>query len=132
MNAPAPTILVVEDNAGIRDAVVSSLEAEGYVVQAAVDGLDALERLRSSPKLPDLILLDMLMPRMNGWELVEALRSDASAPVATIPIVAVTATSEKVHKSPAGLEAVLRKPFELTALYSVVRDALARATSKAG
>ena len=123
MTAVTSTILVVEDNADIREAIVFALEAEGYVVKAALDGVDALEVLGSSP-LPNLILLDMLMPRMNGWELVDALRQDPSAPTARIPVVAVTATSDKVHRTPEGLQGVLRKPFDLDALSATVKDVL--------
>ena len=123
MSAATSTILVVEDNVDIREAIALGLEAEGYVVKVAVDGLDALDVLGSSPP-PDLILLDMLMPRMNGWELVDSLRRDPTAPAARIPIVAVTATSEKVHRTPEGLQGVLRKPFDLTTLSRTLKDIL--------
>lgn len=125
MSSMNSLILVVEDNSDIREAMVCGLEAEGYDVKSAVDGVDALDVLRSTPR-PALILLDMLMPRMNGWELVDALRKDPASPTASIPIVAVTATSEKVHRTPEGLQGVLRKPFELATLSQMVRDALSR------
>lgn len=120
MSVAAPRILVVEDDRDIREALVMWLEIQRYEVAQAADGLDALAALQTQP-LPDLILLDMLMPRMNGWELVDAIRKDPSSTIAKIPIIAVTATSEKVQRSPGDLQGVIRKPFELEEVDQVLR-----------
>lgn len=113
-------ILVVDDNRPIRDMLALGLQLEGYTVREAVDGLEALEIIASEP-LPDLILLDMLMPRMNGWEFVDVVKRDPASPVYRIPIVAVTATSEKVQRTPGELQGVIRKPLEFDELYRMVR-----------
>lgn len=112
-------ILLVEDNQDIREALRLWLELDGFDVQEAVDGVDALAALEAQP-LPDLILLDMLMPRMNGWEFVSEIRKDLGKPAAKIPIVAITATSEKVQRTPGEIYGVLKKPFELGALHELL------------
>ncbi len=117
-------ILVVEDNDDIRATLIMSLELEGYECLEAVDGIDALAVLERLP-VPDLIMLDMLMPRMNGWEFVETIHKDPRAHLAKIPIVAVTATSEKVQKAPGEIQAVIRKPVDLDELYRTLSGILA-------
>ena len=65
---PTAPILVVEDNADVRDAWEALLEGEGYRVVSAASGREALRWLRSSEVMPALILLDLIMPGMNGWD----------------------------------------------------------------
>ena len=77
------TLLVVDDDMDIRDALQDALELEGYAVQLAADGLEALERLRSSEPRPQLILLDLMMPRMDGVAFREALRHERAWPART-------------------------------------------------
>lgn len=120
MNSNHCKILLVEDSESIRSTLKLALELEGYQIQEATDGVEALKILTNSPA-PDLILLDMLMPNMNGWEFVEEIKKDSQSPLSKIPIVAVTATSEKVQRIPKQIENVIKKPVQLDQLYQVVR-----------
>jgi CheY-like chemotaxis protein len=80
-------ILVVEDDPITREGLVVVLRREGYEAISAANGEEALARLRSEP-LPDLILLDMLMPILDGWHFLDRLRNEAVRP--TIPIILLT------------------------------------------
>src|SRR3989454_11108836 len=73
---PTAPILVVEDNADVRDAWEALLEGEGYRVVSAASGREALRWLRSSEVMPALILLDLIMPGMNGWDFRAEQRSE--------------------------------------------------------
>ena len=110
------TVLVVEDDESIRDALKAAIEMEGYEVGTAEDGRRGLEALARLPR-PCLILLDLMMPVMNGWEFAEALGEDDR--LATIPIVVVTAYTRQAK----GINAkrVLKKPVDLDALLGAVR-----------
>jgi len=88
------SILVVEDDDDIRSALVDLLESEGYVAQSAVNGKDALERLESTEK-PCLVLLDMMMPIMNGREFLDVVMKDSN--LAPIPVLIVSAVADKAN-----------------------------------
>jgi chemosensory pili system protein ChpA (sensor histidine kinase/response regulator) len=106
----APRILVVDDSLTVRRASQRLLERHGYVVALARDGLDALEQLRLST--PAAVLLDIEMPRMDGFELLTALRDDArwrALPVAMI--TSRTAERHREHAMKLGATAYLGKPF---------------------
>jgi chemosensory pili system protein ChpA (sensor histidine kinase/response regulator) len=113
-----PRILVVDDSLTVRRASQRLLERHGYTVALARDGLDALEQLRLH--LPAAVLLDIEMPRMDGFELLAALRDDArwrDLPVAMI--TSRTAERHREHAMKLGATAYLGKPFveeELIAL----------------
>ena len=81
-----PPILVVDDDADLRDVLTLALEAEGYAVEAAADGVRALEAVRR--RHPAVILLDMRMPVMDGWDFCTALRREEPSPP---PIIVMTA-----------------------------------------
>lgn len=108
-------ILVVDDDPAIRDFVQLALEDEGYDVIVAVDGLDALEAIRN--RRPGLILLDMRMPRMNGWEFAEVYRRERSPHA---PILIMTAGRDATL-SEIGASGWLGKPFDLDQLIANVR-----------
>jgi CheY-like chemotaxis protein len=109
------TILVVEDEPDIRQSLKMALEMEGYSVATAENGRVALDLLsRSAP--PCLILIDLMMPVMNGWEMLRELRADAT--LASIPVVVVTAFAD--HPWGVDTAALLRKPVELDQLYACV------------
>jgi CheY-like chemotaxis protein len=80
-------VLIVEDDVVIREALVDGLDAEGFAVQEAADGAEALTLISESA--PDLILLDLMMPKMTGWQLMEELRKEPA--LHDIPVVIVTA-----------------------------------------
>src|SRR6185436_7590579 len=109
-------ILVVEDAPEILGALSGLLEEEGYDVQSVADARDALERLRHGPT-PEVIILDLMMPGMDGWEFRTIQRADPE--LAAIPVVAISAdTSSKA----AAIDATsfLRKPFRFADLLSTV------------
>src|SRR4051794_39456225 len=114
----ARPVLVVEDDADIRQAIAELLEDDGYECILAEHGLDALETLRR--RQPSLVLTDLLMPVMNGVELIGRLRSDARW--SHLPIVVMTAAGEKII----GVELeslnvlVLKKPLDVADLAEVV------------
>jgi CheY-like chemotaxis protein len=109
-------ILIVEDDEPVRDAMRDILEDEGYTIICAVNGEEALRMLASDPR-PRLILLDLMMPVMNGWELLRALR--ASATLARIPVVVLSSLS--AAEAPLGVPAV-KKPISVQALLRLVEE----------
>jgi CheY-like chemotaxis protein len=116
MAALKRTILVVDDDVDLRMMVVLVLETAGYAVVAASDGLEALDRLRA--RLPDLMLLDMRMPRMDGWELGKRVRSTYGH---KIPVVVMTA-AERAEKRAMeiGADDFVAKPFDVDTLLRTV------------
>src|SRR6059036_452018 len=86
---PVAPVLVVEDNAEVRRALVALLEGEGHRVAEAVDGVSALRLLRAGEVRPCLIVLDLMMPRMSGWDFRAEQSSDRR--LASIPVVVVSA-----------------------------------------
>ena len=111
------SILVVEDDEGIREMIKLALEMEGYTVFTAVNGKQGLDLLPTIPK-PSLILLDLMMPVMNGWEFVDAISKDMT--LATIPVVVVTAFPNGTNAIRA--KSVMKKPVDLHTLLEVVRQ----------
>jgi CheY-like chemotaxis protein len=109
-------ILVVDDDRGALEALSDILEYEGYVVTRAENGLQALERLHSPPR-PSLIILDLLMPVMDGWEFRTRQKQDPDPGLAAIPVLVVTAVG-----ATAGIDAamILRKPVDVDALLRTV------------
>ena len=86
MNGEARRILVAEDDRFLRKAAEMALKRQGYTVLTAADGEEALRTARSV--LPDLILLDLIMPKLNGFDVLQALKKDA--PTAHIPVIILT------------------------------------------
>jgi CheY-like chemotaxis protein len=114
-------VLVVEDDADIREAVATALELEGFHVFVAENGLSALERLKAMPH-PSLILADLMMPVMDGWQLIAALLQDDR--LATLPVVLVSANPEA---GPDGFPRV-KKPIDLDDLIKIVSELCVRRT----
>jgi len=124
------TVMVVDDERDVRESVCEMLQARGYDVVCAEDGRVALERLHNGC-LPDIILLDLMMPGMNGWQFREAQSGDPR--FADIPVVVITATR---HLREIKAEEVVHKPIRPEQLLRVVerwsvRDTRARAASVA-
>ncbi|MGW6980104.1 response regulator transcription factor [Streptomyces sp. NPDC054932] len=118
-------ILVVDDEPAVREALRRSLAFEGYAVQTAVDGVDALDRAASYA--PDLIVLDIQMPRMDGLTAARRLRAAGSV----TPILMLTArdtVGDRVTGLDAGADDYLVKPFELDELFARVRALLRRSS----
>jgi CheY-like chemotaxis protein len=110
-------ILVVEDDADLRAVMRDLLEGESYEVVESGDGVDALAKLRSAPP-PSLILLDLMMPRMNGWDFMDQVRVFPA--LRQVPIVVVSAYGTGDGVRLAGATDYLRKPFEIETLLDVV------------
>ncbi|WP_261554299.1 response regulator transcription factor [Frankia tisae] len=120
MYPAAPRVLVVDDDAVIRQLVVVNLELEGFEVHTAVDGVDALEMVRSAA--PQVITLDIMMPRMNGWDVATHLREDPST--ADIKLVMLTARAQEAdvkRGARIGVDYYLTKPFDPDELITVVQ-----------
>ncbi|MCJ0873635.1 response regulator transcription factor [Streptomyces sp. AP-93] len=118
-------ILVVDDEPAVREALRRSLAFEGYGTQTAVDGLDALDKADSYA--PDLIILDIQMPRMDGLTAARRLRAAGS----TTPVLMLTArdtVGDRVTGLDAGADDYLVKPFELDELFARVRALLRRSS----
>lgn len=111
-------ILVVEDDEGIRETLKLALELEGYTVTTAANGQEGLDVLPTMPT-PCLILLDLMMPVMNGWAFAEALRADMM--LAPIPVVVVTAFAEKAARVTQA-RGILKKPIDFDSLLRVVKQ----------
>lgn len=112
-------VLIVEDDFDVRDTLGMTLEAEGYRVEGAANGQEAIERLqRADP--PCLILLDLMMPVMDGWEFRAAQLRDPT--LARIPVVVISADGSVARKASAlGVAGYLRKPLDFDALLQTVR-----------
>jgi CheY-like chemotaxis protein len=119
-----PEILLVDDDNELRESVAEGLEQAGFAVIRAADGNDALGHLRHG-SLPSVVLLDLLMPGMNGWQLCEVMHADPV--LSNIPIVALTATAsmdpESLHL--ADVADWIAKPFDLGEVLEVIRPFLA-------
>jgi two-component system response regulator MprA len=121
-DAPA-RVLVVDDEPALRDALESSLAFEGYEVLTASDGLEALDAV--ADERPDLVLLDIMMPRMDGLTAVRRLRGRGD----TVPVLMLTArdaVGDRVTGLDVGADDYLAKPFELDELLARVRALLRR------
>jgi CheY-like chemotaxis protein len=122
-----PTILVVDDSDTIRSLIVLNLELDGFTVVEAHDGQECLDVVKKVA--PDLITLDVAMPRLDGFGTVEALRADRETQ--HIPIVMVSARaqgSDLARGQELGVDAYLTKPFEPERLVETVRRLVAEPT----
>ena len=111
----ATTVLIVEDDRNIAELLQLYLEKEGYAVTIANDGGQGLEKFRAIK--PDLVLLDVMMPVMDGWAVCNAIRAETQTPI--IMLTAKSETSDKVQGLKAGADDYITKPFEM-------REVLAR------
>jgi len=119
----ARTILVVEDDATLRETLVDALEVEGFRVVAAVDGRDALARFRADA--PDLILLDLMLPELSGIEVCRIIRAESGVPI--VMLTAKDSELDKVVGLELGADDYVTKPFSLRELSARVRALFRRA-----
>ena len=120
-----PTILIVEDNEMNRDMLCRRLSRKGYSVLVAQDGLEGLNVARS--EAPDLIIMDLSLPRVDGWEVSRRLKADATT--SAIPIIALTAhamSTDKDKALAAGCDDFDTKPVDFNRLLQKIDDAWAR------
>lgn len=114
-------ITVVEDETAIRELIRLNLELAGYEVQEAKDGLEALNLIRNDR--PDLVLLDIMMPKMDGYTLLEELKKDQAA---VICLTAKDSLQDKVKGLEMGADDYITKPFESMELLARVKAVLRR------
>jgi CheY-like chemotaxis protein len=116
----AKSVLVVEDDRDIREAVVEVLEDEGYTVSSAGDGQEALDWLSGEEARPDLILLDLMMPVMNGFQFRKEQLERAD--LAAIPVVVVTADANaKIKAEGLRAAAFVQKPLKIQPLLDLIQ-----------
>lgn len=123
VSTPSATILVVEDEATLRESLRYTLSRQGYRVLTASDGPSALETARSQK--PDLVILDLILPGMDGFEVCRLLRRDSS-----VPILILTARDEEVDRVlglELGADDYVTKPFSMRELVARVKAHLRRA-----
>jgi CheY-like chemotaxis protein len=111
-------ILLVEDDTDIRTTLKEVLELEGYDVVPAGNGKEAFDALQTMDVHPCLILLDLMMPIMNGWEFLEA--QQATAMLASIPVVVVSAAGDKARSAKA--HGFIKKPIEVDGLLKMIKQ----------
>ncbi len=123
-----PTIALVDDDRNILASVSIALEAEGYRTMTYTDGVSALDGFKTSP--PDLAILDIKMPRMDGMELLRRLRQKSD-----MPVIFLTSKEEEIDELfglKMGADDFIRKPFSQRLLVERVKTLLRRSTSKDG
>jgi CheY-like chemotaxis protein len=117
-------VLVVDDSDVIRQLISVNLELEGFQVETAVDGQDALDKIHTVQ--PDLMTIDVVMPRLDGIETVKRLRDDPRTAALKIVMVSASAQQDDLDRGhDAGVDAYLTKPFDPEALVRTVRDLIA-------
>jgi two-component system, OmpR family, phosphate regulon response regulator PhoB len=119
-----PRILVVEDVPVVLTVLRMRLEAEGFAVVTARDGVEAIEQARLTH--PDLMLLDLMLPRLSGERVCQALRADPAT--RSLPIVVVSARigeTERLRALAAGADAFVSKPYDVSQLIGEIRARLA-------
>ena len=115
-SGPCGGVLVVDDDPDIRDSLREVLEDEGYEVACVGNGREALDHLKTTNPRPCVILLDLMMPVMDGWQFRREQKLDAD--IAGIPLVVITATG----KRPVLIDAaeLVMKPLDLTQLFAAI------------
>ena len=118
----AVTVLVVEDDKNIQELLQMYLEKDGYAVTVADDGEQGLLKFRTIK--PDLVLLDVMMPVMDGWAVCKAIRAESHTPV--IMLTAKSETDDKITGLKAGADDYITKPFEMTEVLARIEAVLRR------
>ena len=124
----AVSVLIVEDDRNIAELLQMYLEKEGYAVTTAHDGGQGLQKFRAIK--PDLVLLDVMMPVMDGWGVCKAIRAESQTPV--IMLTAKGETDDKVTGLKAGADDYITKPFEMKEVLARIEAVLRRTTGTSG
>lgn len=120
MNAPLPRVLVVEDDPSLRRLLTLQLESRGFAVQTADNGAAGFTALQGD--LPHCVVLDLMMPVMDGFELLKRIRSMSRT--ANIPVIILTASEEDKHRLRGQqylADAYLNKPYDVLELVATIR-----------
>jgi DNA-binding response OmpR family regulator len=124
LSATAPRILLVDDELSVQKLLTYPLRKEGYDVIPALDGVEALERLREDNF--DLVVLDVMLPRMDGFDVCRAIRARSTVPI--IMLTAKTEEGDKVQGLELGADDYITKPFSIREFSSRVKAVLRRAS----
>ncbi|MBD1862305.1 MULTISPECIES: response regulator transcription factor [Trichocoleus] len=127
----AGQVLLVDDEPGLREAVQAYLEDSGFAVDVAGNAQEGWQLLQQ--KLPDLVISDVMMPQVDGYQFLKQMREDAR--FKALPVVFLTArgmTSDRIQGYQAGCDAYLPKPFDPDELVAIVENLLGRRTARAG
>jgi len=120
-----PTVMVVDDSLTVRKVTSKHLQKRGYEVMVAKDGIDAVEQLRE--RVPDIMLVDIEMPRMDGYELTSRVRSESG--LKHVPIIMITSRAGAKHRQKAfdiGVDFYMSKPYQEDELFKNIETLLAR------
>jgi CheY-like chemotaxis protein len=122
----AASILIVDDDDSIRSLLQQELSEAGYLIDEATNGKEALDRIRKNR--PDLIILDVMMPEMNGFDLAAILKNDPQT--MDIPIIVLSIVQDKIRGYRIGVDRYLTKPIDTAQLFSEVGTLLQQGKSK--
>lgn len=121
-------VLVVDDSEVIRTLICVNLEMEGFEVVTAVDGQDALDKVHEAA--PDVMTIDVMMPRLDGFDTVAKLRADPRTSGLKVAMVTACAQESDIRRGrEVGVDAYVTKPFDPAVLVRTVRDLVERAAS---
>ena len=121
MGDPRRRVLVADDSAVIRTLISVNLELEGFDVVTAVDGQDALDKIHDV--IPDVVTIDVVMPRLDGFDTVERMRADPRTQDLKIAMVTACAQVDDLRRGDeVGVDAYVTKPFDPTTLVRTVRE----------
>ena len=121
----AISVLIVEDDRNIAELLQMYLEKEGYAVTVAYDGGQGLSKFRAIQ--PDLVLLDVMMPVMDGWTVCHTIRGESKTPI--IMLTAKSETDDKVHGLKSGADDYITKPFEMKEVLARIEAVLRRTSA---
>ena len=126
-----PRVLVVDDTPSIRFLIRTNLELAGFEVEEAVDGVDCLDRLERAETLPDVITVDVMMPRLDGVATVSAIRANPVTRHIAVVMVSTQGHPADIQRGTrAGVDAYVTKPFDPDFLVLTVRDVLDRSNER--
>jgi CheY-like chemotaxis protein len=116
------TLLIIDDEADLIEALTTFLEPEGYRVLPAINGKAALEIIQGAERVPDLILLDLMMPEVSGFDVLRALRKKRA--YRQIPVLLMSATYAPIESAELKGIPFIRKPFDLSDLIAMLSELL--------
>lgn len=123
LSSAAPRVLVVDDDVNIRKMMVAALRRDGYDFSEAANGREALDCMRSAH--PDVVLLDLMMPVMSGWDVLQEREQDATLRKIPVIIVSANRAPEIATAVDKGICAFLPKPFDIGVLSALVKSCVA-------
>ena len=125
------TVMIVDDSVTVRKVTTRLMERQGFKVATAKDGVDAMSQLQETDIMPDVVLLDIEMPRMDGFEVLRSVRRDEK--LKDLPIIMITSRTGEKHKQQAmelGVNQYLGKPFQEANLLATIEEVIERAKAK--